>query len=37
MEAPLAITGSTNSQITTGLQMANTNMHYHAYPNYCNK
>ena len=26
--------GSTNSQITTGLQMANTNMHYHAYPNY---
>ena len=27
-------TGSTNSQITTGLQMANTNMHYHAYPNY---
>ena len=27
-------TGSTNSQITTGLQMANTNMYYHAYPNY---
>ncbi|MAO22279.1 MAG: hypothetical protein CMJ25_16150 [Phycisphaerae bacterium] len=27
-------TGSTNSQITTGLQMANTNMKYHNYPTY---
>ena len=26
--------GSTNSQITTGLQMANTAMKYHNYPNY---